>query len=297
MDATNGWESWFAANNSTLNSGAFSTEHYLMLEDEPPPVDYPQVQNWTQWISGNSGPGAALKTFAATSLIDASSSMTGISAVGSTMSTADTVPWDTAEAAWKKKGKTFMMYNGEHPASGSFATEAEGTDLRELPWGQFKKGIDRWFNWESTYYNNYQFGVGQTNLFNSAVTFGSATGDDVALGQSGPDYMNGGGVLFYPGTDLVNKADSFGVEGPIASVRLKLWRRGIQDVDYLTMATAKDPVKVQAILAALVPKVLWENGIDSAADQSYVKCGLGWSQDPDKWEEARAQLADIIEGK
>ncbi|MBI3555162.1 MAG: DUF4091 domain-containing protein, partial [Deltaproteobacteria bacterium] len=289
-DNTNAWQSWFMTNSP-------NTEHFLFLEDEPPPADYPQIAQWTQWMSANPGVGKNLKSFAATSLLDATASMPGLSIVGSTLAQGDTPKWDAAQSSWNAAGKQFMLYNGKHPASGSFATEADGTDMREIPWGQFKKGIDRWFFWESSYYNDFQTGRGMNNLFHQALTFGQDTIDDPILGRNGYHYTNGDGVLFYPGTDTVNQADSYGVEGPIASIRLKLWRRGIQDVDYLTLAMAKNPVKTQAIVNALVPKVLWEPGVDDPNDPSYVRTALGWNTNPDDWEAARSQLADIIEGK
>ena len=52
--------------------------------------------------------------------------------------------------------KRFYVYNGHRPASGSFGTDDDGIALRELAWVQYKKQINRWFFWESTYYNNYQ---------------------------------------------------------------------------------------------------------------------------------------------
>src|SRR5262249_32170287 len=137
--------------------------------------------------------------------------------------------------------KRFYMYNGHRPGSGSFVIEDDGVALRELAWGQFKKHINRWFFWESTYYNNYQGGAGETNFFQTAQTMGGYSSNDPVLGQAGWSYGNGDGVLFYPGTDQVYPSDSYGVEGPFASLRLKYWRRGLQDVDYLTMAQATNP--------------------------------------------------------
>jgi hypothetical protein len=49
--------------------------------------------------------------------------------------------------------------------------------MREQPWGQYKKKIDRWFWWEATYYDDNQQGVGTVDLFSSADTFGAATAD------------------------------------------------------------------------------------------------------------------------
>jgi hypothetical protein len=101
--------------------------------------------------------------------------------------------------------------------------------------------------------------------------------------------------LFYPGTDLRFSADSYGVNGPFASLRLKLWRRGIQDVDYLTMAAAVDPTRTAEIVQEIIPEVLWEYGVEDPADPTWVLTDISWPIDPDRWEAARAELADIIE--
>lgn len=189
----------------------------------------------------------------------------------------------------------FYMYKGTRPASGSFATEDDGVALRELAWGHYKKGVERWFYWESTYYDNCQGNTGQTNVFRQAQTFGDQGGFDNSLGESGFNYFNGDGVLFYPGTDTRFPQDSYGVAGPIASLRLKLWRRGIQDVDYLTLAAAVDPIRTARIVRRMVPTVLWEYGVEDPDDPSFVLTDISWSTDPDRWEAARAQLADVLE--
>jgi hypothetical protein len=188
------------------------------------------------------------------------------------------------------------MYNGMRPASGSFATEDEGVAIREVAWGQYKKKIDRWFFWNATYYNDYQGGRGDTNLFKTAQTFGGAATRDANLGMSGWNASNGDGVLFYPGTDAIFSAESLGMAGPIASLRLKFWRRGIQDVDYLTLAARINPAAVDAIVKSMVPKVLWEVGVDDPSDPTWALTPISWSIDPDKWEAARRQLAGIIAG-
>ncbi len=88
---------------------------------------------------------------------------------------------------------------------------------------------------------------------------------------------------------------SHGVLGPFASLRLKHWRRGIQDVDYLTMAAAVDATRTAEILNQMIPKILWEYGANDRSDPTWVLTDISWSIDPDQWEEARAALADIIE--
>jgi hypothetical protein len=188
------------------------------------------------------------------------------------------------------------MYNGQRPVSGSFATEDDGVALRELAWNQYKKHVQRWFYWQSTYYNNYQGGMGQTNVFENAQTFGGYNSVDPSIGQTGWNYTNGDGVLFYPGTDVLYPVDSYNVDGPFVSLRLKLWRRGLQDVDYLTLANAINPAAAQALVNQMVPKALWEYGVSEPNDPTWVRADISWTTDSNAWESARKQLADIIVG-
>lgn len=181
------------------------------------------------------------------------------------------------------------MYNTPRPGAGTFATEADGTDLREKPWAQYKKGVGRWFFWESTYYNDYQNGRGNYDTFNTANSFGPPNPTLNAYSGLEP-VSNGNGVLFYPGTDVIFPASSYGIAGPIASLRLKFWRRGIQDIDYVTMAYAINPTAVTNLVQQMVPQALWEL-------PNTGNVGPSWSADPDDWEAARLALAHIIDGQ
>jgi hypothetical protein len=118
---------------------------------------------------------------------------------------------------------------------------------------------------------------------------------DEVLGETGWNYLNGDGVLFYPGTDTRFPEDNYGVSGPFASLRLKHWRRGIQDVDYLTMAAAANSTRTAQLVDKMIPRVLWEVGVTDPSDPTWVLSDISWSTDPDVWEAARAELADIIE--
>jgi hypothetical protein len=283
---TNGWETWFRQHSP-------STERFLYLIDESD--NYAQTQKWANWVQSNSGPGGTLPTFATADLLESASLMPSLDITASWIAVADPKTWNPAVAEEKAVGHSVFSYNGMRPASGSFATEDEGVALRELAWGQYKKGINRWFFWNATYYNDYQGGRGDTNVFDTAQTFGGAPSRDPVLGMTGWNSSNGDGVLFYPGTDKIFKGESYGIDGPIASLRMKFWRRGVQDVDYLAMAAKIDPAAVQAIVKQMVPKVMWEVGVGDPSDPSWVMGPVYWSTDPDVWEQARDQLADIIE--
>jgi hypothetical protein len=275
------WENWFKAN-------APATERFLYLIDES--TNFPQTEQWAAWIKPS-----GLKTFATIPLNNAEASTPSLSIATSWIAVAP-LSWETSWSNWLASGHNYWMYNGKRPASPSFATEEDGVGLRILPWVQYKKKISRWFFWESTYYNNYQGGQGQTNVFQSAFTFGgkNAAADSIK-GETGWNYCNGDGVLFYPGTDKVFPAESLGLSGPLASYRMKMWRRGIQDVDYLAMAAAKDPIATQALVNKMLPKVLWENGVSVASDPTWWRGAPSWSIKADDWEQARLDLIAIIE--
>lgn len=288
---TDNWANWFAKNAPT-------TDYFLHLIDEPTVNDYPQIEQWASWINSNPGPGKNVPSMVTMWPMDAQRETPSLDYVTAGMTLGETDKWQKAVDYYQTTpGKKFMMYNGGRPGNGSFMMDDDGVALRVLPWSQYKKKVDRWFFWESTYYNNYQAGMGETNVFRQAHTFGTNGGADSIRGTSGWNYSNGDGVLFYPGTDKVFSAESYNIPGPIASLRLKHWRRGIQDIDYVAMAAKINPTKTQQIVQQMVPKVLWEVGVDNPEDPTYRNGYVSWSDNPDVWENARKQLADIIEGK
>ncbi len=299
-DAFNGWETWFEASSP-------KTERFVYLCDEIACTEStPTLTTQLQWWSAISGAGSKLHTLATQPLLDAPATLSdptsswafsaghdsgGTSTGGTTA--ADQTAADAVIAA--EPTRRIFSYNGQRPGAGSCATEDDGVALREQPWGQYKKQIDRWFWWEATYYDDNQQGLGTVDLYTSADTFGTTT-TDPAYGEAGG--ANGNGVLMYPGTDTKFPASSYGIAGPIVSLRLKHWRRGVEDVEYLTLAAAKDSAKVEAIVDKMVPKVLWEQQChDPVSDCSYTYAPISWSENPDDWEAARASLAHIIDGQ
>ncbi len=283
------WANWFAARNF-----ATPTDYFLYLIDES--SNFPQIEQWAQWMNNNPGPGSTVLSLATVSLVDGVSQAPSLDIPDSGTATGITADFQSAaDSILSSPGKRLWMYAAYRPNVGSMAIEDDGVSPRVTAWAQYKKKVERWFYWESTYYNNFQGGTGQTDVFNSAFTFGGHSGYDQVLGETGWNYGNGDGVLFFPGTDLAFPAGSYGVNGPFASLRLKHWRRGIQDVDYLTQAAAAAPVRTAQIVNATIPTVLWEYGVDDPSDPTWIRTDISWSTDPDVWEAARQELADIIE--
>ena len=286
---TDEWANWF-------NSRTFTTpvDYFLYLIDES--SDFPQIEEWSRWINNNPGSGSQVLSMATVSLVDGVNQTPSLDIPDSGTATGIKSDFqNAADSLLASSDRHFWMYAAYRPNVGSMAIEDDGVSPRVTAWAQFKKKVERWFYWESTYYDNFQGGTGQTNVFQSAFTFGGHSGYDSVLGETGWNYGNGDGVLFYPGTDLTFPANSYGVNGPFASLRLKHWRRGIQDVDYLTMASEIAPARVAKIVATMIPKILWEYGVDDPGDPTWIRTDISWSTDPDRWEAARAELADIID--
>lgn len=188
------------------------------------------------------------------------------------------------EAWWYNGNPPYMGYPGE--------IEDDGLSPRVTQWAIWKKKLDGYFFWDSTYYVDTQTGGGKLDVFNEARTFGwSMRNTDPVFGISDPYLDNGNGVLFYPGTDTVYPKSNYHQLGVFSSIRLKFWRRGIEDYDYLVMANAVNPTATAAIVNKLVPAVLWD--IQSLG--GYTMTPIEWSTKPDDWESAREQLANIIQ--
>ncbi len=289
---TDAWVNWFDARAFTT-----PTEYFLYLIDESD--DFPQTEQWARWMDANPGPGGRLMSMATiSSPADWENNTPSLDIPTPQIDMGITDLWENAtQRLVSDPDKRFYYYNGIRPASGSFCTEDDGVALRVNGWIQHKKKIDRWFYWESTYYDNYQAGLGQTDVFNRAQTYGDFDGVDLeyARGESGWNYTNGDGVLFYPGSDAHFPQSSYGASGPFASLRLKHWRRGVQDADYLALAAAVDASATAAIVERMIPKALWDYGVESEEDPTYVYTDISWSTDPDDWEAARKELADIID--
>ncbi len=277
------WENWFVKNAPT-------TERFLYVIDES--EDYVQTEQWAAWVKAVT----KLPTMATANLRKSSGKVPSLTYITEAAGLQPTAAYDDLLKAYRTDpAKKLFLYNGQRPAVGSFMTDDDGVALRVTAWAQYKKGVDRWLYWDSNYYNDYQGSRGQIDVWMKAQTFGFAPAMDVSQGETSGTYANGDGVLFYPGTDKAFPASNLGLDGPVASLRLKFWRRGIQDVDYLALARAINPVATQAIIDKTVPKVLWEVGVDDPKDPSYVHTDISWSVNPDDWEASRKALADIID--
>jgi hypothetical protein len=248
------WSDFFATN-------APNCEYFLYVRDEPSPSQYQEINEIASAIE----PVPSFTTQAPTQSLSVD--------IFASYPAAYNI--ETAKS-FTAAGKRVWIYNGVRPHTGSFATDDVAVSPRVNPLIQYKYEIPRWFYWESTYYQDFQGGRGNVDVFTDPINFTNSWGDE----------MNGDGLLFYPGRDFVFAGSDQGFDMPLPSIRLKNWRRGIQDVEYLVLAKSKGRSDlVDAYLAALVPKALNEVSSSQA---------VAWQEDGEKWLGERRKLAELF---
>lgn len=263
-----GWYGWFADNGLDWSRALW----YIM--DEPEVEDYPWIRERAAWNHALSNPARVFLTEAITDTLagavdfwcpPASEGTEGLNVA--------------AAAAQKAAGREVGAYNGHRPGAGTMLIDDDAIAPRTWAWIAFKHDLDLWYVWDVAYWRDVHGDGHQNDVWNDAVTFDRSAVDWEDLG-------NGDGVLFYPGQDAIFPAGDRGIAGPVASIRLKAWRRGLQDYEYLWLAQqAGYGPEVEAIVRGRIPAVL------SEATGFATKT---WPSQGGDWEQARRTLADLI---
>jgi MYXO-CTERM domain-containing protein len=175
-------------------------------------------------------------------------------------------------------GKEPWVYNGVLPHTGTFLLDADAVSPRANGWIAEMFHVPRWFYWESTHWDE-DHGQTQIDPYAQAETFHNDDGD----------WANGDGVLVYPGSQHeAFRAHSAATDGVFPSIRLKNWRRGIEDAGYLQMARVHDEGRADAVARWLVP---------AAFDEARSGEGPSWGVRGDAFFQARRALLGIIRGE
>jgi hypothetical protein len=185
--------------------------------------------------------------------------------------------YDMGQArAARAQGKSVWVYNGVSPRTGTFLLDADAVSPRVNGWLSAMYDVPRWFYWESTYWYG-QNGAAPIDPFVEPESFHNRDGD----------WANGDGVLLYPGQQLDRfQEHSFGFEGVFASIRLKNWRRGIEDAGYVQLARARDEAQTEAVTRSLIPRAF--AGAAAAGPPSWSTRGVSF------FEARRALLAILL---
>jgi hypothetical protein len=174
-------------------------------------------------------------------------------------------------------GRRAWIYNGFLPRTGTLLLDADPRGLTANGWIAAVMGIERWFYWESIFWDDdNRGGRGAIDPFTTAENFHNADGD-AALGD---------GLLLYPGRQTGRfAARSPGADGVLPSIRLKFLRRGIQDAGLIALAARERPAETATIIAQVLPAALDEARLDRPASWESAPLGLA---------EGRAALRALI---
>ena len=254
---------------------------FLYMPDEPNRSEFPHIRALADNIHSNPGPGRTLPTFVTHGYAEGLDGAIDIWCSGPQA-------FRIAEVARERaKGRACWFYNGGRPWSGTLIIDAPATDAREVAWAAFKHGVDVYFFWHAVHWrhNSQKQGERNQNIWANPITFDDRGQPGKPLVDQG--YINGDGVLIYPGEERLHPDEDRGIPGPIATIRLANLRRGLQDHQYLTLARGLGLTReVDAALAAVVPRVFSDAGPR-----------VGFAEHGDAYESARLALGRAIAAK
>jgi hypothetical protein len=250
---------------------------FLYLPDEPRPPQFPQIVALAERLKSNPGKGGRLPTLVTRGYTKELASSVDIWCAGPQH-------YDLDHAARERAaGRSYWFYNGGRPAGGSIVIDSPATDTRVVGWAAFKHDVDGYFYWHANHWrHNAQKTVGDRNqdVWANPITF-----DNRSEGKDDNGFINGDGVLVYPGEERLHPDQDRGLAGPVSTVQMANLRRGLQDHAILTMARrAGLHQEVDAALKRTVPRVFSEA----------VSTELGFSEQGNDYEEARVQLLHAL---
>jgi hypothetical protein len=186
--------------------------------------------------------------------------------------------FDVAEVnAARAQGKESWVYDGVRPRTGTFLVDDDAVSPRVNGWLSAMFRIPRWVVRDSMHWYA-EHGDVPIDPFADAESLSTES-----------EWANGEGMLLYPGTQLdAFDEHSLGFQGVLASIRLKNWRRGLEDAGYLQMARDRDPARADAVARWLVP---------TAFDEAKAGDAPSWGSRGKPFFEARRELLGIILGR
>jgi hypothetical protein len=185
--------------------------------------------------------------------------------------------FDAAQVkAARAQGKESWVYDGVRPRTGTFLVDDDAVSPRVNGWLSAMFRVPRWVVRDSMHWYA-EHGDVPLDPFADAESSSNET-----------EWANGEGMLLYPGTQRdAFEEHSLGVEGVLPSIRLKNWRRGLEDAGYLQMARDRDPARADAVARWLVP---------AAFDEAKPGDAPSWGSRGKPFVEARRALLAIILG-
>jgi len=254
---------------------------FLYLPDEPYPPQYAEVRRLAENVRSNPGPGGRLPLFLTKRIIPEFQGLVDIWSI-------PPQAFDIAAAvAERAQGRLVSFYNGGRPQGPTPVIDAPAAEARAVAWAAFKHDVDLYFYWHGVHWqhNRQKQGERKQNVWENPITFDNRGQPRKPVEDQG--WINGDGVLVYPGQDVIHPEEDRGIAGPIGTVQLANLRRGLQDHQYLTIARKLGlEAEVKAALAAVVPRVFSDAGET-----------IGFAETGETYEALRLALGAAIEAR
>jgi hypothetical protein len=252
---------------------------FLYMPDEPRAPAYPRILALAENIHSNPGPGRALPVFVTSKYVAPLDPAIDIWCSGPKGFQLERV------ASERARGREYWFYNGGRPQGAAITIDAPATDPRATIWAAFKHDVRVYFYWHSVHGrdNSQKQGERSQNVWAEGITFDNRRQPNRSPDDEG--YIHGDGVLIYPGEDRLHPDEDRGIAGPVSTIQLANFRRGLQDHQYLTLARQLGLNSVvQEVLEAIVPRVFSDGG---------ERVSFPASGDP--YEAMRLKLANAIQ--
>jgi hypothetical protein len=264
------WATWFQVNVPHVSY------HKFLTPDEPDSeADLRAIKAQADWSHSNTGVGGSIPTFVTHWIDPEYQGYVDFWSISANHALRGSIPSTNIEQVLEElgEGRQIGIYNGYRPATGSVLIDTDAVDFRVIPWIGWKYDLDQYFYWMTTYWTDYTDGGRRWNIFTNPLNTQAQ--------------KNGSGTLFYPGQDRVYQEEDRDLPGPMASIRMKNWRRGMQDYEYLWIAKELGLAQeVAAITDHAIPAALWD--VTTRSD-------ITWSERGHTYETLRKELAELIE--
>ncbi len=251
---------------------------FLYLPDEPYPAQYPEVKAYAESVRSNPGPGGKLPLFLTKRIIPEFAGLVDIWCIPPQRLDLAKVKEERA------KGNGVCFYNGGRPNGPALVIDAPATEARVVAWAAFKHDIGLYFYWHADHWrhNSQKQGERRQDVWANPITFDNRGQRNKPADDHG--YINGDGVLVYPGEEKLHPGHDRGIAGPIGTVQLANLRRGLQDHQYLTLAKKLGlEAEVAQAVQAIVPRVFSDAGPT-----------VSFPETAEPFEAARLRLANAI---
>ncbi len=279
-----GWEdqavAWRRADSwmTFLSAAVPGAKTFLYMPDEPAPSEFAEIRALAANVHSNPGPGKRLPVFVTKHWVKELDDSIDIWCAGPQ-------GFDIGRAARERaRGRSYWTYNGGRPNGPAIVIDAPATEARAIAWAAFKHDVDVYFYWHGVHWqhNRQKQGERRQDVWAEPITFDNRGQPN----KTDHGYINGDGVLLYPGEEKVHPEEDRGLAGPVASVQLANLRRGLQDHQYLTLARRLGlTAAVDEALRAVVPRV-FSDALDT----------VGFAETGEAYEAARMALARAIAG-